>query len=60
MRNKTTRLYKIQWNDHSKDEAMWEHEEFLQSNYPSFFHRGNQPSPVRFYAFTSILGRDFL
>jgi hypothetical protein len=20
---------KIQWNDHSEDEAMWEHEEFL-------------------------------
>jgi hypothetical protein len=28
-RNKTTRFYKIQWNDHSEDEAMWEHEECL-------------------------------
>jgi hypothetical protein len=28
-RNKTTRFYKIQWNDHSEEEAMWEHEEFL-------------------------------
>jgi TFIIF-interacting CTD phosphatase-like protein len=28
-RNKTTRFYKIQWNDNSKDEEMWEHEEFL-------------------------------
>jgi hypothetical protein len=28
-RNKTTRFYKIQWNDHSKDEATWELEEFL-------------------------------
>jgi hypothetical protein len=28
-RNKTTRFYKIQWNDHSEDEATWEHEEFL-------------------------------
>jgi hypothetical protein len=28
-RNKTTRFYKVQWNDHSKDEATWEHEEFL-------------------------------
>jgi hypothetical protein len=33
-RNKTTRFYKVQWNDHSKDEAMWEHEDFLRSNYP--------------------------
>jgi hypothetical protein len=34
--NKTTRFYKVQWNDHSKDEAMWEHEDFLRSNYPEF------------------------
>jgi hypothetical protein len=27
--NKTTLFYKIQWNDHSEDEATWEHEEFL-------------------------------
>jgi hypothetical protein len=32
--NKTTRLYKIQYNDHSEDEATREHEEFLRSNYP--------------------------
>jgi hypothetical protein len=35
-RNKTTRFYKVQWNVHSEDEAMWEHEEFLRSNYPEF------------------------
>jgi hypothetical protein len=35
-RNKATRFYKVQWSDHSKDEATWEHEEFLQSNYPEF------------------------
>jgi hypothetical protein len=34
--NKTTQFYKVQRNDHSKDEATWEHEEFLQSNYPEF------------------------
>jgi hypothetical protein len=34
--NKTTRFYKVQWNDHSKDEATWEHEDFLRSNYPEF------------------------
>jgi hypothetical protein len=36
MCNKTTRIYKIQWNDHSEDEATWEHEEFLRSSYPEF------------------------
>jgi hypothetical protein len=33
-RNKTTQFYKVQWNDHSEDEATWEHEDFLRSNYP--------------------------
>jgi hypothetical protein len=35
-RNKTTRFYKVQWNDHSKDEDTWEHEDFLRSNYADF------------------------
>jgi hypothetical protein len=33
---KTTRFYKIQWNEHSQDEATWEHEDFLRANYPDF------------------------
>jgi hypothetical protein len=32
----TTRFYKVQWNDHFEDEATWEHEDFLRSNYPEF------------------------
>jgi hypothetical protein len=35
-RNKTTRFYKIQWNEHSEDEATWECEDFLRANYPDF------------------------
>jgi hypothetical protein len=35
-RNKTTRFYKVQWNGHSEDEATWEREEYLRSNYPKF------------------------
>jgi hypothetical protein len=35
-RNKTTRFYKVQWKDHSEDEATWEHEILLRSNYPDF------------------------
>jgi hypothetical protein len=34
--NKTTQFYKVQWNYHSEDEATWEHEEFMRSNYPEF------------------------
>jgi hypothetical protein len=37
IRNKTTQFYKFQWNDHSEDEATWEHENFLRSNYPGLF-----------------------
>jgi hypothetical protein len=35
-RHKTTRFYKIQWNEHSEDEATWEREAFLRANYPEF------------------------
>jgi hypothetical protein len=35
-RNKTTRFYKVQWNDHSEDEATWEHKDILWSNYLDF------------------------
>jgi hypothetical protein len=35
-RNKTTRFYKVQWNDHSEDKATWKHDDFLRSNYLEF------------------------
>jgi hypothetical protein len=41
-RNNTTQFYKVQWNDHSEDEATLEQEDFLQSNYSTFFRQGNQ------------------
>jgi hypothetical protein len=34
--NKITWFYKIQWNEHSEDEATWEREDFLRTNYPDF------------------------
>jgi hypothetical protein len=33
---KTICFYKVQWNDHSEDEATWEREDYLHSNYPDF------------------------
>jgi hypothetical protein len=30
----TTKMYKVQWSNHSEEEATWETEEFLRSNYP--------------------------
>jgi hypothetical protein len=36
MRHKTIKLFKIQWSDHSKEEATWESEDFLHSRHPDF------------------------
>jgi hypothetical protein len=34
-RAKSIRMYKIQWSNHSAEEATWETEEFLRSNFPN-------------------------
>ena len=31
---KTTKFFKVQWSNHTKDEATWEREDFLQAEYP--------------------------
>jgi hypothetical protein len=36
MRRRMIHFYKVQWSHHSEEEAMWETEEFLHSNYPDF------------------------
>jgi hypothetical protein len=35
-RRKTLKFYKIQWNQHSEDEATWETQDFLDKNSPGF------------------------
>jgi hypothetical protein len=35
-RRKTLKFYKIQWNQHSEDEATWETQDFLSKNFPGF------------------------
>jgi hypothetical protein len=35
-RRKTLKFYKIQWNQHSQDEATWETQDFLDKNFPGF------------------------
>ena len=42
-RSKVIRMCKVQWNRHSEDEATWEREEDLRSEYPYLF----QPSECR-------------
>ncbi len=36
-RSKVWRMYKVQWSNHTEDEATWESEEFLRTEYPHLF-----------------------
>jgi hypothetical protein len=35
-RRKTIKFFKIQWSNHSEEEATWESEDFLRSHHPEF------------------------
>jgi hypothetical protein len=35
-RRKTIKFYKIQWSNHTEEEATWESEDFLRSRHPDF------------------------
>jgi hypothetical protein len=35
-RARSIKMYKIQWSNHSEEEATWETEDFLRSHYPDF------------------------
>jgi hypothetical protein len=41
-RRKTIRMYKIQWNHHTEEEATWETESYLQHNFSDFFQANLQ------------------
>jgi hypothetical protein len=36
-RNKTIKMCKVQWNHHTEEEATWEREEDLKTEFPDFF-----------------------
>ena len=36
-RNKVIKFYKVIWNNHSEQDAMWEREDYLREVYPSFY-----------------------
>jgi hypothetical protein len=44
MRNKKIKMCKVQWSHHTDEEAMWEGEEELKAEFPSFF---SDPSKSR-------------
>jgi hypothetical protein len=37
---RSTRMYKVQWSQHSVEEATWETEDFLRSRFPDFLPKG--------------------
>jgi hypothetical protein len=39
-RARSIRMYKIQWSNHSEEEATWETEDFLRSCFPEFLPKG--------------------
>jgi len=47
-RSTTNRFYKVQWSNHSEDEATWEKEEFLKSKYPEFLNAHPGTSSLNF------------
>ena len=36
-RSKVVKFYKVVWNNHSEQDAMWERDDFLRGAYPIFF-----------------------
>ncbi|WVZ97236.1 hypothetical protein U9M48_042786 [Paspalum notatum var. saurae] len=47
IRRRTINFYKVQWSNHSEEEATWEQEEFLQTKYPGFLpSTSNRADPV--------------
>jgi hypothetical protein len=35
-RRETIKFFKVQWSNHSEEEATWESKDFLHSRYPEF------------------------
>jgi hypothetical protein len=56
-RRQTVRMYKIQWSHHTEEEATWETEEYLSTNYPGFLQSRNRESLLPIL-FSQIESRD--
>ena len=58
-RRKTIRMYKIQWDLHTEEEATWETESYLNQHFPGFLeaHQGTPFDPYPTLIFR-ISGRD--
>ena len=41
-RNKRYRMCKVQWSNHSEEEATWEREDQLKADFPEFFSKPSE------------------
>jgi hypothetical protein len=41
-RRETIKMFKIQWDHHTEEEATWETESYLQQNFPDFLQANSQ------------------
>jgi hypothetical protein len=39
-RARSIKMYKVQWSNHSEEEATWETGDFLRSRFPDFLPKG--------------------
>jgi hypothetical protein len=37
-RRRKIKMYKVQWSNHTEDEATWEHEDYLKREFPELLH----------------------
>jgi hypothetical protein len=37
-RRRKIKMYKVQWSNHTEDEATWEREDYLRREFPSLLH----------------------
>ena len=42
IRNSVVKFYKVQWQNHSKDEAMWEQESYILKHYPHLLYGSDE------------------
>ena len=54
-RRTTNRFYKVQWSNHSEEEATWEKEEFLGSKYPDFLNAHQGTSHLNLLVLFSVM-----
>ena len=60
LRNRKIPMVKVGWQNHSKEEATWETEEYMQTNYPYLFQplsNFQKISRTKFFLFFLLLGQ---